>query len=275
MSISINPNLTSYDLANYLGNTQNTNSNSRAQNSQFLNDLLNISNVGQTGNNGSLLTQFLPTGNYGPTISEPPLTTDQKKQFLENLQVKVNSADSTSSSNGQERFAAVQSTIKNDLSGFDASTATDDQVSKLFDQVTQTMKSARAHHHESNSQNNSNSSNSTLSVDDMKPYISNLIDKLSFSGVDSTDGTDSTDESTGPLLNPQDSSLGDLLSGFDSANATDDQVQNLFTTVTNLLNNSQDQGKDDPSLQTSEFPTVLQTSGATLPPFNWKPSTTL
>lgn len=83
------------------------------------------------------------TGNYGPNSSEPELTTDQKKAILADMQNRLSTLSSSSSGipvsgNATNPF----STIKDELSGFDSSNATDEQISDLFDEVTQTAEQA-------------------------------------------------------------------------------------------------------------------------------------
>jgi hypothetical protein len=248
VSISINTQ-NGYDYSKYLNASQSKDTDKQGQYAQYLNDFLNISNEGMQGLNGVQATQFLPTGNYGTT-----LTTDQEKTILSKLQSKLNSTDSSSS-----KFAQARSTIKDDLKDFDASTATDDQVDNLFKQVTAALKGTLPSNGSSLSAfglSNLNSTGSTVSVDDMKSFLMNLVDKMS--SVDST--------STQNTLDP--------FSGLDPSSTTDDQTQNLF----DLMTGASGLGLDNPILQqdsnNTDFPPILQTSGVALPPFNWKPTIT-
>jgi hypothetical protein len=249
VSISINTQ-NGYDYSKYLNENQSKATDKQGQYAQFLNDYLNISNDGMQGYNGVQPTQFLPTGNYGPA-----LTTDQEKTILTKLQSKFSSTDSASSS----KFAQARSTIKDDLKDFDASTATDNQVDTLFKQVTATLKGTLPSNGSSLSAfglSNLNSTGSKVSVDDMKSFLMNLVDKMS--SVDST--------STQNTLDP--------FSGLDPSSTTDDQTQNLF----DLMSGASGLGLDNPILQqgstNTDFPPILQTSGVALPPFNWKPTVT-
>jgi hypothetical protein len=281
VSIAINPTTNNYDYQNYLSDTQSNASSKQNTYKEIFNDLLNLSNEyagGQT-------PQFLPSENFTPTTSKPDPTIDQEKTFLTNLQTKLGSTDSATS-NLLEKLAATQLNVKNDLTGFNPSTATDGQVDHLFKQLTDTLASADPllAANSLNSQNTSfplagvldnnlNGTSSSLSVDDMKNLLTNFMDLLTSNSNDSDDLTSTSSSST------LDTSLLDQLSGLDTSSASDGQIQSIFSTIAQALQNSQVQGQDNTSLQqTSDdtgFPPILQTSGAALPPFNWKPSSTL
>lgn len=74
--------------------------------------------------------------------TQSELTTEQKKEILSELQEQLNSTDSSDelSSLLGETYAA----LKDQLAGFDASSATDDQVSALFDAVTEKLQQSSA-----------------------------------------------------------------------------------------------------------------------------------
>lgn len=280
VSISINSNLNNYDYQKYLSETQGKVSDKQNTYKDLLNDYLKLSNEGMQQYTGDQSTQFLPTGNYSPTGSEPDLTTDQKKAFLTNLQTKLSSTDPASSTT-TDKVAAARSAVKADLTNFNASTASDDQVNSLFKQVTDTFASTHPHrgNHHLHAQNQGNpfsvgtnnvdQTSSNLTVNDMKTFLTNLMDNLSSNSSGNTTSSQ----------NPLDLSFADQLSGFDTSSATDDQIQSLFSQITEALNNSQTQGQDNTSLQQNSidtgFPPILQASGAALPPFNWKPTSTL
>jgi hypothetical protein len=297
MSISINSNLNNYDYQKYLNATQGNVSNQQNTYKDLLSDYLKLSNEGMQQYTGDQSTQFLPTGNYSPTASEPDLnlTIDQKKAFLTNLQTKLNGAGSASSpsspasspssaSTTTDQVAAARAAAQADLTNFNASTASDDQVNSLFKQVTDTFASAHPHRgkHHMHAQNQANplslgtnnvdQTSSNLTVDDMKTFLTNLMSNMDNL---SSDGSGNTTSSQNPL----DLSFADQQSGFNTSSASDDQIQSLFAQMTAALNNSQTQGQDTTSLQQNSsdtgLPPILQASGAALPPFNWKPTATL
>lgn len=83
-----------------------------------------------------------PTGEMEQ--EEESLTTDDMKSILSELQSRLSALgeDDTLPDSMTQALAEVQK----ELSGYDASTATDDQVAALFEQVSDTLDSARPEH---------------------------------------------------------------------------------------------------------------------------------
>jgi hypothetical protein len=93
---------------------------------------------------GSQNQNPLSTDSYGSDSSDYALTSEQKKSLLTDLQSKLNSQTSTATSETESNTAdQILAALKNELSGFDASKATDEQISSLFDQVAQSLASSR------------------------------------------------------------------------------------------------------------------------------------
>jgi hypothetical protein len=114
--------------------------------------------------------------------------------------------------------------------------------------------------------NQGQSGSSPLTADEMNTFLSSFLDNLSLGdATGSTDGTSSQDD----LLS------GDQLLGVDPSNSSNDQILGLLNQLTNNVQNSQAAGQDsafvDQSGSDTGFPPILQVSGATLPPFDWKP----
>jgi len=80
----------------------------------------------------------------GNTADSPALTTDQQKSILTDLQTKLDSlSTSLSGPANSGSLTATVSAIKDELSHFEASQATDQEVSDLFDQVSHMFEQAR------------------------------------------------------------------------------------------------------------------------------------
>ncbi|MEB3103966.1 hypothetical protein [Ferviditalea candida] len=214
-------------------------------------------------------------GNYSDSGSESSLTSDQKKSILENLYSKLSSLSSSQSSSGTDSTSSTSSTsntdsstdlissLKEELSGFDASSATDQQVSDTFDKVMQTLRQAAPPppppppENDSSQQNNSNeglpamlqamggiappfawgissdNSNSsdsdsanTLTTDQKKTFLAKLEQHLKNGSSQHADG-DSIDQTL--------DTIKEELSGTDFSSATDQQVTDLFNEVTKQL----------------------------------------
>lgn len=92
--------------------------------------------------------QFSTTTTYDANTSEDtdPLTTDEKKSILTDLQSKLSSLLSSSTVSDEEDsnpLSELLSELEEKLSDFDASTATEEEIAELFDDVAQTVAEAR------------------------------------------------------------------------------------------------------------------------------------
>jgi hypothetical protein len=216
------------------------------------------------------------TGNYGSDSGENALTTEQKKSILANLQTKLSSLGSSPSSDLVDNAANNNadntiSTIKDELSTFNASTATDQQVSDLFGEVTQTLESSRPSisngnasqqaanlgglppmmkamggvvppfawgiGDEQDSQQSGDNTVNTLTTDQKKSILADMQNKLSsLSSSGSNDSSDNVANNAAKIL----STIKDELSGFDASTATDQQISDLFGEVTQTIEQSLD-----------------------------------
>lgn len=90
-----------------------------------------------------------PTDTYSrPPRLEPLLTTDQEKSLLSSIQQAIAEASPFTSVTGLSSTATEEgidplAELQNVLADFDASAATDEEVSELFDQVMELMESLR------------------------------------------------------------------------------------------------------------------------------------
>lgn len=272
MSISINP----YASNNYYLNQTQTNKVSSKQDTyaQSLGDMLQLSGSYQTYTDGTPVA-YTKDGND----SSSPLSMDDKKNYLTNLQTYLNSANLSSSSSTSDRFMQTLSSMKDSLSSFDPTNATDDQVNNLYQQTVQTVDSARPkHHHHKNDlssiMNSILASDNSNSVDDMKSLLSTLSDKLSAS---STNSTTSTSNATS-VSNPSDlkTTLQTILSGTDLSTSSDTQIQDLFSQVLDAIKNSvnQQQGGNDQNSNAVQAESQVFTQPV-YPVFNLNPTTSL
>lgn len=216
------------------------------------------------------------------------MTPDQKRAFLAQIQgaaSQLAAAQDNASGTVSDMFAA----INQQLNGFDASSATDDQVADLFNQVTQTMDASQASnpyqagamfrhkHHISGQQAEAvvDSAADSLTTDQKRSILSNLAGLLNSAGSDSSadDGLNgsSNDDS---LLN----AISGDLSGVDIGSATDDQVSSLFSQVLQELKDSIPSAPNDreasssgnsEGVDLSSLPAMLRGMGSVPPPFAW------
>jgi len=224
-------------------------------------------------------------GNYdSSTRDKTSLTTEQKTTYLETMLKRIQSTDTSDSSNLPESLQTALSTVNDLLSNFDASSSSEEEISNLFASVTETLEKAKPSKAEmqangmtppppppinSNAEQAENTAAETstaLSVDQMKEFISNLISTLN-----------SNDDSTKSISDSLSTNLIDQLSEYDETTATDKEVQALFENLMQQLEEAQQSTQtaaNSESSSTEAFPNSIQMTGASLPPFNWKPSTT-
>lgn len=172
-------------------------------------------------------TNAVPTSNYGTESSDDDLTLDQKKVMLENIQKKLSSISSTQSSDttttDTNSADTLLSTLQEALSNFDSSTATDEQVSDVFDQVTEALKNSRPPvppHGEDG--------HKPPMMDGMMPPPPPPMEGEQQSD-ETSEGMLTTDQKKEILTSLQ--SKLTSLSGFDPSTATDEQLSDLFENI--------------------------------------------
>lgn len=277
MSVSINsnyPNLygnwTTASITNSMASTQQTSTNSESA----FKDYMQLATS----------TQSISSGNYSSSTTDlASLTTEQKIAYLETMLKRLESTDSKSS-NLPESLQAAMNTVSDLLSNFDASNSSEEEVSELFAAVTETLEKAKPSKAEMQANgmtppppplNNtaiqmddtSSETSTGLSVDQMKVLISNLIDTLN-----------GEDDSTNVITNTLSPAITDQLSNYDETTATDEETQTLFDNLMKLLEtNQQSTLTDTNAVSSSEeiFPSSIQMTGTSLPPFNWNPNITV
>ncbi|MBB3110788.1 hypothetical protein FHS18_002855 [Paenibacillus phyllosphaerae] len=200
------------------------------------------------------------------------ISIDQKKTMLVNLQNRLSDsqADADSASTGpmSEAIASLSET----LYGFDASTATDEEISAMFESVADTMDSMRPSGGRppmmpggfpppmpSSDSASSEEGIAALSADDMKSMLAELQNQLS--GLDE-------DSELPPGLAEALASVKEQLSGFDASTATDEEVSALFEEVGATLEESRPQPPD-----AGGVPSQLMAMSGIMPPFAWAMST--
>ncbi|WP_226001135.1 hypothetical protein [Paenibacillus sp. BJ-4] len=219
----------------------------------------------------------LPTENYSNVyssndynkIQEPfTLTTDQQKTLLSDLQSYL--TYSGTSSDSDELTSSTKNplaSITDLLSGFDLSTATDKEVSDLFDKVAETIQNNRPAppseggsfqpeadssglppmmqamggimppfawniQEASNQEDNSTASEQELTVDEKRSLLSDLQSILSSSPV-SGSTTSENDQETDLL-----SALKNAMGNTDESNATDEEISALFDKIAKVFEQS-------------------------------------
>ncbi|GKU82180.1 hypothetical protein [Niallia sp. NCCP-28] len=277
MSVSINSNYTnlygSWNTAN-MTNTSTSNNQQTASSSQpAFGDYLQLA----TNNQGNSI------GNYDSISTDnTSLTTKQKTAYLETMLKRIQSTDTSDSSNLPEGLQTALSTVNNLLGNFNASSSSEEEISNLFTSVTETLEKSKPSKAEmqangmttsppppinsnaEQSENTAAETNRALSVDQMKEFISNLISTLN-----------SDSDSTESISDSLSTNLIDQLSEYDETTATDAEVQALFENLMKLLEESQQNTQTATSSEsnsTAAFPNSIQMTGASLPPFNWKPN---
>ncbi|WP_048716984.1 hypothetical protein [Bacillus sp. 522_BSPC] len=219
-------------------------------------------------------TQFTSSGNYSSSTTDlTSLTTEQKTAYLETMLKRLESTDSSESSYLPESLQTALSTVGELLSDFQASDSSEEEISELFTAVTETPEEAKPSKAEmtppplpinnitAQMDDSSSETSTELSVDQMKELIFNLINTLSEN--DSTDNTDTLS-----------ASITEQLSDYDQTTATDEEIQTLFENLMKQVETSQQNittGTNDASGSTDAFPSSIQMTGTSLPPFNWKP----
>ncbi|WP_025681546.1 hypothetical protein [Paenibacillus massiliensis] len=177
-----------------------------------------------------------PTGTYSRPPRPEPLTTDQEKSLLSSIQQAIAEASTSSSVTGQSSRGTEEeidplSELQNILTDFDASVATDEEVSELFDQVMELMESLRPQppmkQAEEEASDFSGIPSELLAMNGMlPPFVMNL--NSAFADQDNDSSKLSTEDKR-ILLSE--------LSELDTA-ATDEEIGAWYEELTKLIQNS-------------------------------------
>lgn len=241
MTISINTNgYTNYSLQNQ--------STYRLQNQQQYNkrlgnqsDSLSISQEALAYMSSTQISTILPSGNYTNTFRTDPLTTEEKGSFLTRMVERLSTTDVENSVETEvsNQTAVALSALKETLAGVDLSVATDEEIQSLFTSVTIVLKEARPPRggHQGPLTENEEGVIPSLSND---AIISTIISQLASSGDE--------EEDVDSIL----ARLQEALSGVDLSTTSDDEVDTLFETVLELL--------DEEGLEYEETPFSLNGS---------------
>lgn len=270
MSVSINsPYYNLYDSwlkTNGTNTTTNSNSEAAESNQTSFGDYLQLASTTQ-GNSFNYSSNQVDMTN---------LTSKQKTAYLETMLNRIQEIDSTNSSTLPEDLKSALNSVSEILSDFNPTSNTEEEIATLFTSVTETMEKANPSKTEmqangmtlppplpfiniTQSEETASDTDSELAVDSMKEFISNLISSLRSNEEDTTSvsdtlGTDLTEE----------------LSDYKEASMTDEEVQALFNELISRL-------EESPTTNNSSieaFPSSIQMTGSSLPPFNWRPSST-
>ncbi|WP_040950602.1 hypothetical protein [Gorillibacterium massiliense] len=166
-----------------------------------------------------------PTGNYDANAKEYSLSIDQKKQMLADIQNLL--GNETSATSETENSDALSS-LKDELSGYDSESTTDDKVSDLFDQVMETLQSMRPERPDGPPPGDRpDGPPPAMTTEQKKAFLTALQEKIS----DGSSATDATDSSSGASVQQGWQDLLAELKNFDAANTSDDEVANLFQEI--------------------------------------------
>lgn len=203
------------------------------------------------------------------------ISIDQKKTMLSNLQNRLaENGETTAAGAGEDNpLAAALSSLTEQLSGFDAETATDEEVSALFESVADTMDGMRpsgpppmrigagGFPPPMQTDGLKGQTEETLSADDMKAMLAELQEKL--------DGL-SEDEASElpPELAEAMAAVQEELAGFEAETASDEDVSALFDTVAQTLQQSRPEPPPKPEGESGP-PPMLQAMGGLMPMFAW------
>lgn len=273
MSLSINRHLitTSYDQSNTVKSNENGLNTAGHTTHKKSNDSLELSKEFMEYTAGMQVP--LPTENYSndykyddqDTIT---LTTDQQKTLLSDLQSYLMS--SSASSDTDDHTSSTKNplaSVRDLLADVDISTATDEEVSGLFDKIAETIQNNRPasppegdpSHTEmdssglppmmqamggimppfawniqetSNQVDNSTTSEKELTVDEKRSLLSDLQSVLSSSLISGSTASDKDQETD--LL----SALKDAWGNTDESNATDEEISALFDKIAKIFEQS-------------------------------------
>lgn len=216
------------------------------------------------------------TSNYSSNlVDNTTLTTEQKTAYLETILTR---SQESSSSTLPESLKTALNSVNELLSEIDLSSKTVEEISNLFSSVTETMEKAKPTKIEmqsngitappplpimnvTQSEESTSTSSGELTVDQMKEFISNFLYAL----VSNDDDTTSISDSLG-------TNLTEDLTQYNESTVTDLDVQTIFESLVAQLQNAT-QTAD--SSTTDSFPASIQMTGSALPPFNWKPSSSI
>ncbi|PWW08603.1 hypothetical protein DFQ01_101326 [Paenibacillus cellulosilyticus] len=202
---------------------------------------------------------------YSASINSSMLTTDQKKSMLSDLQTDLGTLDSsTDSSDSPSGLEELLATIQDELADFDASNASDEEVSALFDEVMGTLDQARpplpppppddesesgvppmlqamggitppfmlgvTETDEAEGTQESTDNSLTLTTEQKKDWLSQLQTSLQALSEEVSESSDSGDplEELRKLLQSK-------LNGFNAESTSDSEVSTLFSSIAEIL----------------------------------------
>jgi hypothetical protein len=272
LSLSINRHLTttSYDASNTVKSNENGLNNTGHTTHKKSNDSLELSTEFMAYAGG--VQGSLPTENYSNEYTYDQdtlaLTTDQQRSLLTDLQSYLTSSSSLSKTDELTNSSTKNplASVSDLLSSLDLSTATDEEVSDVFDKVAETIRSNRPAPPEgdafqptadgsglppmmmamggimppfawniqasSDQTDNSTESEKGLTLDEKRSLLSDLQSILS-SGLGSGSAATEDDSDTDLL-----SALKNEWGNVDESNATDKEISALFDKIANVFEKS-------------------------------------
>ncbi|ASR48481.1 hypothetical protein B4V02_18150 [Paenibacillus kribbensis] len=272
MSLSINRHLitTSYDHSNTVKSNENGLNNTAHTTHRKSNDSLELSKEFAEYAGG--MQTPLPTENYSNVYDRSQdtftLTMDQQKTLLSDLQSYLTSSSTTSEADELTNSTKNPlASITDLLSGVDLSTATDEEVSDLFDKVAETIQNNRPApppeggpfqpeadssglppmmqamggimppfawniQETSNQEDHSTSSEQELTIDEKRSLLSDLQSILSSSAVSGSTTLENDPETD--LL----SALKNAMGNTDESNASDEEISALFDKIAKIFEQS-------------------------------------
>lgn len=188
-------------------------------------DSLSISQEALAYMSSTQNTAILPSGNYTNTIRTEPLTTEEMSSFLTRMVERLSTVDDTSVNEGTNQRAVALSTLKETLAGVDVSVATDEEIQSLFTSVTDLLKEARPPrgHHGPPPIESEEGVTASTSTDQSSSLVSTMLNQLTSS--------EDEEEDLVSILGQ----LQEVLSAVDLSTSSDDEVDALFGTILELL----------------------------------------
>ncbi|MGG4143753.1 hypothetical protein ABEW34_11510 [Paenibacillus algorifonticola] len=224
---------------------------------------------------------------YSPDSSESELTTEQKKSILVHLQRQLNVSLSLPQSDdgsalGTDTDSGPLGLLKDTLSGIDLSTATDEEITNLFDKIKQTMNANRPAPPQGPPPAPSEEAFSAkeLTTEQIRSLLTDLQTQLG--NIDLTDKNEDDEDSNDITDSTLLSTIKNAVSEVDISSATDKEILNLLDTITELLESKRpeppplpdraelnEQAASDSADTSVGLPPMLRALSGVLPPFAW------
>ncbi|KQN96071.1 hypothetical protein [Paenibacillus sp. Leaf72] len=225
---------------------------------------------------------------YSPDSSVSELTTEQKKSILVHLQWQLHASlafqqGDDGSTLGTDTDGGPLGLMNDALSGIDLSTAADEEITNLFDEMKQTMNANRPAPPQGPPPAPSEEAFSAkeLTTEQIRSLLTDL--QIQLGNIDLTDKNEedeiSNDHTDSTLL----TAIKNAVSEVDLSSATDEEILNLLDTITELLESNRpeppplpdrseliEQAASESTEASVGLPPMLRALSGVLPPFAWQ-----